>query len=56
MVTKPSSKQALHLVSSVLAKIHMVTKLLATVTVEGNGSVLAKIHMVTKHTVPVGES
>ena len=33
---------------SVLAKILMVTKLLATVTVTGNGSVLAKILMVTK--------
>ena len=34
--------------SSVLAKIHMVTKLTSFSTCSGASSVLAKIHMVTK--------
>ena len=48
MVTKPSSVTATIFVSSVLAKIHMVTKLEHEHLYPVTSSVLAKIHMVTK--------
>ena len=49
MVTKRDVRDSLAVFSSVLAKIHMVTKLRFLPNGEGNSSVLAKIHMVTKH-------
>ena len=48
MVTKLAVKRANNIVSSVLAKIHMVTKLYEADIVKEKCSVLAKIHMVTK--------
>ena len=48
MVTKPLDSFPLDKISSVLAKIHMVTKLAFPATVKVASSVLAKIHMVTK--------
>ena len=48
MVTKPERYNAALVLGSVLAKIHMVTKLSVRVIVGLVGSVLAKIHMVTK--------
>ena len=48
MVTKPAREwKDLH-TSSVLAKIHMVTKLYSPFGRSSMSSVLAKIHMVTK--------
>ena len=44
--------QCMHIlkdVGSVLAKIHMVTKLFIIIFTPPKSSVLAKIHMVTKH-------
>ena len=37
------------ILSLILAKIHMVTKLLRTGRMKINSLILAKIHMVTKH-------
>ena len=48
MVTKPYRKDIEALNGSVLAKIHMVTKLCIIVIEQSFSSVLAKIHMVTK--------
>ena len=48
MVTKQSSNAVANTFSSVLAKIHMVTKLIRMTCCQNNRSVLAKIHMVTK--------
>ena len=48
MVTKRSTETAKKIVCSVLAKIHMVTKLSRMPEASENCSVLAKIHMVTK--------
>ena len=48
MVTKHNTYQSIFESSSVLAKIHMVTKLYDNVLFTTIGSVLAKIHMVTK--------
>ena len=48
MVTKQDHVDKAESFGSVLAKIHMVTKLLNIVVVVFVGSVLAKIHMVTK--------
>ena len=48
MVTKPIDKYLFELECSVLAKIHMVTKLYDIAKRLGDSSVLAKIHMVTK--------
>ena len=48
MVTKPVGLYAYNTNGSVLAKIHMVTKLSITTYVLPVCSVLAKIHMVTK--------
>ena len=48
MVTKPLHTGSLIQVSSVLAKIFMVTKLVVMVQVSHISSVLAKIFMVTK--------
>ena len=49
MVTKHAYNLLQSSVCSVLAKIHMVTKLEKLVCFTQIGSVLAKIHMVTKH-------
>ena len=49
MVTKLDGETGIADISSVLAKIHMVTKLRQYITQYGLSSVLAKIHMVTKH-------
>ena len=48
MVTKLPKTDAKAQESSVLAKIHMVTKLYYNVIIMMQSSVLAKIHMVTK--------
>ena len=48
MVTKPVDVAVKLYLGSVLAKIHMVTKLLIHSHTELPRSVLAKIHMVTK--------
>ena len=48
MVTKPETNLSFLSICSVLAKIHMVTKLVPCVVLGNVGSVLAKIHMVTK--------
>ena len=48
MVTKHVSINKESCFSSVLAKIHMVTKTFQYLTLNGLCSVLAKIHMVTK--------
>ena len=48
MVTKQIGETYEELESSVLAKIHMVTKLCQSKNVIVSCSVLAKIHMVTK--------
>ena len=48
MVTKPSICSSINWRGSVLAKIHMVTKLTGTEFNKAIRSVLAKIHMVTK--------
>ena len=48
MVTKREPLKVAFTLRSVLAKIHMVTKLSATVRLAHCSSVLAKIHMVTK--------
>ena len=48
MVTKQENVRDLALASSVLAKIHMVTKLNIKRVIIDISSVLAKIHMVTK--------
>ena len=48
MVTKQYADLLDYLQGSVLAKIHMVTKLSQSVDFTGFCSVLAKIHMVTK--------
>ena len=48
MVTKPNNPIPQHIEGSVLAKIHMVTKLLSYGVNKHYCSVLAKIHMVTK--------
>ena len=48
MVTKPSNKIGSSSIGSVLAKIHMVTKLEFMNGLLEYRSVLAKIHMVTK--------
>ena len=48
MVTKPPAFVMPPKMCSVLAKIHMVTKLSKTTEVSGKSSVLAKIHTVTK--------
>ena len=49
MVTKHNSGLLLIVSGSVLAKIHMVTKLDMIAVYTFPSSVLAKIHMVTKH-------
>ena len=51
MVTKHVPDVAISYPCSVLAKIHMVTKLLTGYIVQDVGSVLAKIHMVTKQRI-----
>ena len=48
MVTKLAYPTLFSMWRSVLAKIHMVTKLELVNQLRGLGSVLAKIHMVTK--------
>ena len=48
MVTKRFLTLPYHLIRSVLAKIHMVTKLVRMSLNTTSCSVLAKIHMVTK--------
>ena len=48
MVTKPAFTGTNTTISSVLAKIHMVTKHTDSTSYESERSVLAKIHMVTK--------
>ena len=48
MVTKRSLQYLADWTSSVLAKIHMVTKPMYATAFLPKGSVLAKIHMVTK--------
>ena len=48
MVTKLNTTSAVDKRGSVLAKIHMVTKLCLAFSFATNCSVLAKIHMVTK--------
>ena len=48
MVTRLSASLQVMYNRSVLAKIHMVTKLLGNNTTTMHCSVLAKIHMVTK--------
>ena len=50
MVTKQNGQTRKSNASSVLAKIHMVTKRTKGVINMKYGSVLAKIHMVTKRT------
>ena len=50
MVTKQTVESIHDDDCSVLAKIHMVTKLGAFLGMATEGSVLAKIHMVTKQT------
>ena len=50
MVTKPPAKVLINVHGSVLAKIHMVTKLEVIEMNIDTSSVLAKIHMVTKLT------
>ena len=52
MVTKHPFHSMIHTFRSVLAKIHMVTKLLITANKPQTSSVLAKIHMVTKLPFP----
>ena len=56
MVTKPVMRICWLYGSSVLAKIHMVTKLNSSSDVPAQCSVLAKIHMVTKLIVRVVSS
>ena len=48
MVTKLEHNSFCVLLGSVLAKIHMVTKLFGIIAFSVSRSVLAKIHMVTK--------
>ncbi len=48
MVTKPNPFPNPPFIGYVLAKIHMVTKLILLCEVTTKGYVLAKIHMVTK--------
>ena len=48
MVTKQANRNHPHKNRSVLAKIHMVTKLILPALLPTDSSVLAKIHMVTK--------
>ena len=51
MVTKHQFKEFMKKISSVLAKIHMVTKLSGALMGAMLCSVLAKIHMVTKQMI-----
>ena len=55
MVTKPDGSRPACGDCSVLAKIHMVTKLASFPYCFTASSVLAKIHMVTKHGVSLQE-
>ena len=50
MVTKPISQNATPVLSLILAKNHMVTKLMLLVTIHHHSLILAKNHMVTKLT------
>ena len=51
MVTKLTTNPVFSIASSVLAKIHMVTKHYSVIFAVFPSSVLAKIHMVTKPNV-----